>query len=99
MSSEEVICANEGCDVRFVKATHNQKYHSDECCRIATNRKIMEKYYARRDQLAGKTRYCQTCRVTKLSRYNDSQICSACELSKQVSANNAVLSMIANVGI
>ena len=40
-----MICANSECKKDFAPKTHNQKYHNDECCRIATNRRIMEKYY------------------------------------------------------
>lgn len=92
-----IKCANDGCEIMFEQVTHNQKYHNSECCRIATNRRIMEKYYARRDQKAGKTRYCNKCHSTRLSRYNDSQICSACQLASVTAANNAVVSMLASV--
>ena len=40
-----MICANKECAINFDAKTHNQKYCSDECCRIATNKRIMEKYY------------------------------------------------------
>ena len=39
-----MICASEDCENTFEKSTHNQKYCSDECCRIATNKKIRDKY-------------------------------------------------------
>lgn len=96
---DKVVCANDGCEIEFVKATHNQKYHSDECCRLATNRRIMEKYYARRDQRQGKTRYCKACNVTKLSRYNDSLVCGSCQHQAELTANNSVLSMLMNASI
>jgi len=54
----------------------------------------MQKYYAKRDQRQGKTRYCNSCGVTKLSRYNDTQICSACKTKKEIEANNSVLDML-----
>jgi hypothetical protein len=38
-----MICANKECAKDFEPKTHNQKYCTDECCRIATNRRIMEK--------------------------------------------------------
>lgn len=91
------ICANEGCEVEFQPKTHNMKYCSAECCRVATNRRIMQKYYDRRDQKAGKARFCKKCRVTRLSRYNDSQVCGACSLATVAAANNAVANMFANV--
>lgn len=89
-------CANEGCSERFEKKTHNQIYHSDECCRQATNRRIMEKYYANRDRKQGKTRLCKQCKATKLSRYNESDTCSACAAKIEENKNNSVLDMIFN---
>ena len=40
-----MICHNKECSKDFEAKTHNQKYCTDECCRVATNRRIMEKYY------------------------------------------------------
>lgn len=96
MSENTLTCANEGCEVSFEQKTHNQKYCSDECCRLATNRRIMEKYYERRDQRQGKARYCKSCDVTKLSRYNDGQICGACRVKNEIAANNSVIDMLTN---
>lgn len=92
-----IKCANDGCEEEFTPSTHNQKYHSAECCRIATNRRIMEKYYAKRDQKAGKVRYCAECKTTRLSRYNDSQICGPCKEATTTAANAAVANMLAAV--
>jgi hypothetical protein len=89
-----LICARKGCDEEFSPKTHNQKYHNDECCRLATNARIMEKYYARRDQRLGKIRICDECNVTKLSRYNNSLTCSSCDLKKEITVNAAVLNML-----
>lgn len=96
---DEITCTREGCDERFVKKTHNQRYCCDECCRLQTNKRIMEKYYARRDQRQGKVRFCQDCGITKLSRYNDSLVCSGCSEKKQINANNAVLEMLSNASL
>lgn len=95
--SEEikVQCERRGCSEWFVKKTHNQRYHDNECCRLATNAKIMEKYYERRAQRLGHTRMCKACSVTKLSRYNDDQVCSACKAAKRLETNNSVLAMLA----
>lgn len=93
------ICARSGCEEKFDKKTHNQKYCSDECCRLATNERIMEKYYAKRDQRQGKARYCNSCGETKLSRYNDSMICSACKTKKEINANQSALSMLLNASL
>lgn len=99
LSEELLTCANEGCEETFLPKTHNMKYHNDECCRIATNRRIMEKYYERQAQRQGKTRYCKVCNTTKLSRYNDSQICSPCKTSREVSANDSVINMLMNASL
>lgn len=99
MRNQEAVCDREGCDVSYIKKTHNQRYCSDECCRLATNKRIMEKYYARRDQLQGKPRYCKMCGITKLSRYNDGEICAACQTKKFEEANGAVVSMLLNASL
>ena len=39
-----MICSNKECAKEFAPKTHNQKYCSDECCKIATNLKVKEKY-------------------------------------------------------
>ena len=90
------ICARVGCDNEFDAKTHNQKYCGAECCRVATNERIMQKYYAKRDQKAGKTRFCKKCKNTKLSRYNDSAYCGSCRVSSVTDANRAVADMLTN---
>ena len=73
-----MICANKECSIEFDSKTHNQKYCSDECCRVATNRRIMEKYYEKKAIRNGAHRICKKCK-TKLSRYNQKDVCSTCE--------------------
>lgn len=73
-----MICLNSECAKEFEPKTHNQKYCTDECCRIATNKRIMEKYYEKKAIKNGALRYCKNCKA-KLSRYNESSICSTCE--------------------
>jgi hypothetical protein len=92
-----IECARYDCDVQFTAATHNQKYCSAECCRVATNRRIMEKYYDRRDQRLGKVRYCSKCKTTKLSRYNDGKVCSGCEAQQNANANKTIADMLMSV--
>lgn len=65
------VCANPECQLEFVPKTHNQKYHSDECCKIVTNKRIMEKYYENKERRS-RPRKCQVC-GTSLSRYNDDE--------------------------
>lgn len=82
MIGMEFVCARVECGQRSVKVTHNQKYCSNECCRIETNRKIMEKYHERAAIKRGKKRTCRHC-GTNLSRYNENSICGACEANKK----------------
>lgn len=72
-----VICARTECNTEFAKRTHNQKYCSEECCRKATNDKIMVRYYDDKERKSGKPRFCY-CGV-KLNRYNYGDLCSACQ--------------------
>lgn len=95
VSDTKVQCDRKGCDEWFTKKTHNQRYHNDECCRLATNAKIMEKYYERRAQRLGHTRMCKSCKTTKLSRYNDDQVCAACKTKNRIATNSSVLDMLA----
>lgn len=65
------------CQQDFEFKTHNQKYCSNQCCRIATNKRIMQKYYEKRKRLAGEERLCEC--GAPLSRYSASNICILCE--------------------
>jgi hypothetical protein len=87
-----MICANDGCVNEFIKTTHNQKYCSDECCRIATNKKIREKYYEEKNRLAGKKRQCSNrgCK-NQLSRYNENKICNECVAKEEAKNKNELL--------
>jgi len=91
-----MICGNAVCKKEFEPKTHNQKYCSDECCRIATNKRIMEKYYEKKAILSGKFRPCKKCNAP-LSRYNQSTICSVCEKNTGLKNRNIVLRMIDEV--
>jgi len=91
-----MICSNKECSKDFDAKTHNQKYCSDECCRIATNRRIMEKYYEKKAIRNGAFRACSKCK-TKLSRYNQSNMCAACEKKINVSNRNKLIGMIDEV--
>jgi hypothetical protein len=92
-----LTCARNGCEVEYSRKTHNQKYCCDECCRLATNQRIMQKYYASRARKLGQKRVCEDCNITKLSRYNDSAICNSCELKRTVSMKESVLNMLSAV--
>ena len=80
-----MICSNKECAKEFEPKTHNQKYCSDDCCRIATNSRIMEKYYEKKAIRNGAFRACKKCNIS-LSRYNTNMVCSVCE--KKISSKN-----------
>ena len=91
-----MICSNPECAKEFNAKTHNQKYCTDECCRIATNRRIMEKYYEKKAIKNGAHRVCKTCK-TKLSRYNQGNICSTCEKNINYDSKKAIWSIISDI--
>ena len=89
------ICANTECGKEFEKRTHNMRYCSDECCRRATNARLMEQYYDKKARRQGAIRECERegCN-TKLSRYNDGKVCEACEAGDKKSDRARLLDMI-----
>lgn len=91
-----MICANKECGIDFEPKTHNQKYHSDECCRIATNKKIMEKYYEKKAIRSGSKRLCIKCN-SRLSRYNDQKICSRCEKNIAIKNRSKIIEMLNDI--
>jgi hypothetical protein len=95
-----MICAYEKCEGQkeFNPKTHNQKYCSDECCRIATNQKLKDAYYEKKARLAGKERICKTknCNVI-LSRYNPEKFCMDCINKEKEAQRKRVRQMIKNV--
>jgi hypothetical protein len=92
-----MICAYEDCQKEFEPKTHNQKYCSDECCRIATNEKLKDAYYEKKARLAGKQRKCKTsgCNVI-LSMYNEGNICDKCKGKKKESERKLLVDMVKN---
>lgn len=95
-----MICAYDKCEgiKEFEPKTHNQKYCSDECCRIATNEKLKQAYYEKKARLAGKQRICKTkeCNVI-LSRYNTGNICDKCIGAKREAERKALIEMVKRV--
>jgi len=91
-----MICANKDCAKEFDAKTHNQKYCCDECCRVATNKKIMEKYYEKKAIRSGAKRECKFCK-SRLSRYNQSKVCSRCEKNSAIKNRSAILRMIDDI--
>lgn len=94
-AGDQAVCAYKECGKVFTKATHNQKYHHEECCRLATNARIMEKYYERKARRGGAKRICRTpgCQ-TELSRYNESKVCGKCEANEEKKAKADLLAMV-----
>lgn len=94
-----MICANKEClnEKEFTPKTHNQKYCSEECCRIATNKRIMEKYYEKKAIRNGTIiRKCKKCK-SKLSIYHNENFCSSCEKSLNIETRNNLLRMIDDI--
>jgi hypothetical protein len=87
------LCANEACEKAFTPNKHNQIYCSSECCRVATNRRLLLRYYEKKARLQGKKRYCKRCGL-HLSRYNDQKLCSACQQVDQVNKRNALKRLV-----
>ena len=86
-------CANKECAIEFNPKTHNQKYHNDECCRVATNRRIMEKYYEKKAIRNGAVRLCKC--GGQLSRYTEKTVCTMC-VNKQKRETRARLKEMLN---
>lgn len=89
------ICAHTECGKEFTAKTHNQRYDTDECCRLATNKRIMERYYEKKERRQGGRRVCVTdsC-ATVLNRYNDSEICALCLAKKDTGVKNFIHDMV-----
>lgn len=96
MIGQLVICARNGCDIEFAKTTHNQKYCSPPCTRLATNARIMENYHERAAIKKGKKRTCRGC-DTSLSRYNFDKYCSACQTKMRDNTSDAVNILLGSV--
>lgn len=89
------ICAYVECGIEFESKTHNQKYHSEECCRRATNARLMDQYYERKERKRGAQRICASdgCE-TRLSRYNEKKVCQKCEAGAKSATRQDLLSIV-----
>lgn len=93
-----MICAYSECKKEFTPKTHNQKYCSDECCRIATNEKLKQQYYEKKARLAGALRICKNTGCnTKLSPYNADKVCTKCVAQEKSRERKALLEMLRDV--
>lgn len=86
-------CAN--CEVDFESNKKNQKYCTPSCCRVATNKKIMERYYEKKARLSGQKRYCDCGQL--LSRYNESDQCFICIEKQKENDSGKISGVIDNV--
>lgn len=91
-----MICGNSSCKKEFDAKTHNQKYCGEECCRIATNRRIMEKYYEKKAIKNGAARPCKKCKL-QLSRYNTTDFCSSCQKNIDANTRSKIVGMINDI--
>jgi hypothetical protein len=92
-----LICLSSDCKKEFTPKTHNQKYCCDECCRVATNKRIMEKYYEKKAIKNGAPRKCKGC-PGFLSRYNSDAYCSKCVKIKNSKHKNSLMGIIDDIG-
>jgi methylphosphotriester-DNA--protein-cysteine methyltransferase len=70
------------CGEEFTASKSNQIYCKIQCTRIASNKKIIERYHAAKALKSNIARTCSECKA-RLSRYNDDSICSPCEKGKK----------------
>ena len=90
-----MICAYPECDNEFEPKTHNQKYCSDDCCKIATNLKIKEKYYYKKARASGVKFKCATrgCQQV-LNRFTTDKICEVCKAKEKTKDRKEILDML-----
>ncbi len=82
------------CPTEFEAKRVNMIYCSNECCRAATNAKLIAKYHS--NKLAANTeRFCKDCGC-KLSKYNKDAACHPCQNRAESSKRKE---MLAKLGI
>ena len=81
-------CANPTCTNEFEVRRVNMIYCSNDCCKEATNAKLIARYHAKKNKHAGERR-C-TCGA-KLSRYNSNSKCHACIIADEQRDRRALL--------
>jgi hypothetical protein len=80
------------CGTEFQTKKKNQKYCDNLCCRGATNKRIMQRYYENKARLSGIKRPCSCGKL--LSRYNTSLLCGPCELKNKDKNKDKILEAI-----
>lgn len=90
-----MICSRDGCENPFEARTHNQKYCSDDCCKIATNLKIKEKYYYKKARMAGEKFVCDNRGCSQvLNRFTVDKICEVCKAKAKEKERQDLLEML-----
>jgi hypothetical protein len=80
------------CGTEFQTKKKNQKYCDNICCRGATNKRIMERYYENKARLSGIKRLCSCGKL--LSRYNSASLCGACEFTTKDKNKDKIMEAI-----
>lgn len=81
---EQRQCALESCGKLFQPRVHNQRFCARECTRIFTNARILAQYHMKKRRvMTGRVCRSKAC-GTRLSRYNESDICASCENKEHV---------------
>ena len=62
------------------------------CCRGATNKRIMQKYYENKARLKGFKRYCDCGQL--LSKYNSGTTCNICDAKNKIYSNEKIMEAI-----
>ena len=90
-----MICAHQTCNNEFEPKTHNQKYCSGECCKIATGLKIKEKYYYKKARASGVKFKCSMrgCKQI-LSRFTTDTVCENCKAKERTKERQDILDML-----
>jgi len=88
-------CAYAECGLGFEPKTHNQRYCSDDCCRRATNARLMKQYYEKKARRQGRIRVCANSGCeTRLSRYNDGKVCQKCAAAQETERRQQLLNIV-----
>lgn len=82
-------CANPACSNRFEAKRINMVYCCSDCCKQATNAKLIERYHANKNK-SPKERRCARCNG-RLSRYNPDDECGPCQSRKSLERRTALL--------
>lgn len=80
------------CGIEFETKKKNQKYCDQICCRGATNKRIMQKYYENKARLKGFKRYCEC--GQELSKYNSNSVCNLCNNRKKINNKEKIMEAI-----